>query len=195
MLWRVRNSRGRPLNAPAAFILPCQPIVARQPPSGETGVKIAEKHPPSKKDIRLSISVHSYPLGGWREPLSSIRWRRLLRCGSGGDNWDKLSLSLETDRRYFISGISFQHHRPKYCLQPSVTERPIALPPVPVRECAMPKAIILDPSPPIGQRRCPLCGVPMFLSQIEPADQDGYDERTFECSQCAYAETVIVQFR
>jgi hypothetical protein len=59
----------------------------------------------------------------------------------------------------------------------------------------MPQAIIFDPSPPIGQRRCPLCGVPMFLSQIEPADQDGYDERTFECSQCAYAETVIVQFR
>ena len=34
MLWRVRNSRGRPLNAPAAFIHPCQPIVAKQPPSG-----------------------------------------------------------------------------------------------------------------------------------------------------------------
>ena len=32
MLWR--NSRGRPLNAPAAFIHPCQPIVAKQPPSG-----------------------------------------------------------------------------------------------------------------------------------------------------------------
>src|SRR5262245_12007807 len=30
MLWR--NSRGRPpLNAPAAFIHPCQPIVAKQP--------------------------------------------------------------------------------------------------------------------------------------------------------------------
>jgi bifunctional non-homologous end joining protein LigD len=26
--------RGRPLNAPAAFIHPCQPIVAKQPPSG-----------------------------------------------------------------------------------------------------------------------------------------------------------------
>jgi len=26
--------RGRPLNAPAAFIYPCQPIVAKQPPSG-----------------------------------------------------------------------------------------------------------------------------------------------------------------
>jgi bifunctional non-homologous end joining protein LigD len=32
MLWR--NSRGRPLNAPAAFIHPCQPIVAKQPPTG-----------------------------------------------------------------------------------------------------------------------------------------------------------------
>jgi hypothetical protein len=32
MLWR--NSRGRPLNAPAAFIHPCQPIVAKQPPRG-----------------------------------------------------------------------------------------------------------------------------------------------------------------
>lgn len=29
MLWRVRNSRGRPMNAPAAFIHPCQPIVAK----------------------------------------------------------------------------------------------------------------------------------------------------------------------
>src|SRR5262245_3479225 len=26
--------RGRPLNAPVAFIHPCQPIVAKQPPSG-----------------------------------------------------------------------------------------------------------------------------------------------------------------
>jgi bifunctional non-homologous end joining protein LigD len=32
MLWR--SSRGRPLNAPAAFIHPCQPIVAKEPPSG-----------------------------------------------------------------------------------------------------------------------------------------------------------------
>ena len=32
MLWR--SSRGRPTNAPAAFIHPCQPIVAKQPPSG-----------------------------------------------------------------------------------------------------------------------------------------------------------------
>ena len=32
MLWR--NSCGRPLNAPAAFINPCQPTVAKEPPSG-----------------------------------------------------------------------------------------------------------------------------------------------------------------
>jgi hypothetical protein len=32
MLWR--SSRGRPLNAPAAYIHPCQPIGARQPPTG-----------------------------------------------------------------------------------------------------------------------------------------------------------------
>jgi len=31
MLWR--NSRGRPLSAPAAFIHPCQPTVAKAPPS------------------------------------------------------------------------------------------------------------------------------------------------------------------
>src|SRR5262245_46194254 len=31
----MRNfGRGRPLNTPAAFIHPCQPIVAKQPPSG-----------------------------------------------------------------------------------------------------------------------------------------------------------------
>ena len=34
MLWRMRTSRGRPKSAPAAFIHPCRPIVAKQPPSG-----------------------------------------------------------------------------------------------------------------------------------------------------------------
>jgi bifunctional non-homologous end joining protein LigD len=34
MLWRVRNSRGRPKNAPAAFIHPCRPTVAERPPRG-----------------------------------------------------------------------------------------------------------------------------------------------------------------
>jgi len=34
MLSRVRNSRGGPINAPAAFIHPCRPTVVAQPPSG-----------------------------------------------------------------------------------------------------------------------------------------------------------------
>jgi ATP-dependent DNA ligase len=34
MLWRVRNSRGRLKNAPAAFIEPCRPTVSQRPPRG-----------------------------------------------------------------------------------------------------------------------------------------------------------------
>ena len=34
MLWRVHNSRGRPINAPAAFIHPCRSTVAQRPPRG-----------------------------------------------------------------------------------------------------------------------------------------------------------------
>jgi len=35
----------------------------------------------------------------------------------------------------------------------------------------------------------------MFLVCIEPTDDAGEDERTFECSKCAYAEMLIVKFR
>ena len=60
----------------------------------------------------------------------------------------------------------------------------------------MPQPHNFDPTePPAGQRRCPNCGLPMLLSSIEPSEQDGHDERTFECSKCVYAETVVVQFR
>jgi ribosomal protein S27AE len=45
---------------------------------------------------------------------------------------------------------------------------------------------------PVEQRRCPKCGVPLFLSYIEPTDQADQDQRTFECTTCAYSETVIV---
>jgi hypothetical protein len=34
-----------------------------------------------------------------------------------------------------------------------------------------------------------------LLSRIEPSDQIDRDERTFECSLCAYAETTTVKFR
>src|SRR5262245_4336689 len=47
-----RNSRGRPLNAPAPFIHPCQPIVAKQPPSGPGWA-----HEPKHDGYRLQIHV------------------------------------------------------------------------------------------------------------------------------------------
>ena len=46
--------------------------------------------------------------------------------------------------------------------------------------------------PPIDQRRCPNCGLPMFLSNIVAIVGAREDARTFECQQCAYAETVVV---
>jgi len=35
-----------------------------------------------------------------------------------------------------------------------------------------------------------MCTKPMFLLAIDPADKPGYDQRSFECSGCDYAETV-----
>ena len=45
---------------------------------------------------------------------------------------------------------------------------------------------------PLGQRRCPKCGRPMFLTRIEPAGDVGQEVWTFECSQDAYAETMTL---
>ena len=52
MVSRVRSSCGRPRNAPAAFIQPCRPIVAKQPPSGEGWV-----HELKHDGYRLQIHV------------------------------------------------------------------------------------------------------------------------------------------
>src|SRR5262245_26071679 len=79
--------------------------------------------------------------------------------------------------------------------QAPVTERPPALPPVSVkRGCTMPQPNF-DQSmlPPIARRRCPLCGLQMFLARIEPSEDVDSEERTFECSACAYGETVVVK--
>jgi len=61
----------------------------------------------------------------------------------------------------------------------------------------MPQPNRPDPSPlaPIARRRCPSCGLQLFLSCIEPTDNDDYEERTYECSVCAYGETVRAKFR
>jgi ribosomal protein S27AE len=61
----------------------------------------------------------------------------------------------------------------------------------------MPQPNRPDPSPlpPIASRRCPSCGLQLFLSRIEPTDRENYEERTYECGMCAYGETVTVKFR
>jgi len=60
----------------------------------------------------------------------------------------------------------------------------------------MPQPHYFDASDaPIGNRRCPKCGLIMLLSEIDPSAEDGCDERTFECTLCAYAETITVKFR
>src|SRR5262252_1963942 len=66
-----------------------------------------------------------------------------------------------------------------------------------VRERPMPQPNRRDPSPlaPIARRRCPSCGLQLFLSCIEPTDNDDYEARTYECSVCAYGETVRAKFR
>jgi len=35
----------------------------------------------------------------------------------------------------------------------------------------------------------------MLLSRVEPSDEVGRDEHTFECAACAYAETTTVRVR
>lgn len=54
MLSRVRNSRGKPVNAPAAFIQPCRPTVAAQPPRGDGWV-----HELKHDGYRLQIHVRN----------------------------------------------------------------------------------------------------------------------------------------
>jgi len=68
MLQLVRNSRGRPRNAPAAFIHPCRPVVASQPPTGP-GWAHELKH----DGYRLQIHVRD---GGAR--LYTIKRSRLV---------------------------------------------------------------------------------------------------------------------
>jgi bifunctional non-homologous end joining protein LigD len=52
MLSRVRSSRGRPKNAPTAFIQPCRPTVAQRPPRGQGWV-----HELKHDGYRLQVHV------------------------------------------------------------------------------------------------------------------------------------------
>src|SRR5262245_17372187 len=77
----LRSSRGRPLNAPAAFIHPCQPIVAKQPPSG-AGWAHELKHDGYRLQIHVRDGrVRLYTINGadWskRYPLITEAARRI----------------------------------------------------------------------------------------------------------------------
>src|SRR6516165_2121997 len=62
MLWRMRNSRGRPKNAPPAFIPPCRPTVAKRPPAAP-GYEL--KHDGYRLQIHVRDgSVRLYTMNG-----------------------------------------------------------------------------------------------------------------------------------
>ena len=42
--------------------------------------------------------------------------------------------------------------------------------------------------------RCRECGVPMWLSRIEPHKAD-HDKRTFECKACGASVTEVVKYK
>jgi bifunctional non-homologous end joining protein LigD len=95
----LRNGRGRPLNAPAAFIHPCQPIVAKQPPTGPSWAHEL-KHDGHRPDIHVKDGrVHLYTINGadWpkRYPLiveavGRIHGSAIFRCSGdlAGFGWD-----------------------------------------------------------------------------------------------------------
>jgi hypothetical protein len=60
----------------------------------------------------------------------------------------------------------------------------------------MPQSHIHDPpkpgdlSPP-----CDMCGMPMFLSHVEPAEKADHDRRAFECLACQHSKIEIIKYK
>ena len=46
----------------------------------------------------------------------------------------------------------------------------------------------------LGERRCPVCGLPMVLSEVEAAEATPGGGRSFACQESHYAETVAIAF-
>ena len=91
MLWRVRTPRGRPNNAPAAFIPPCRPIVAEQPPRGP-GWAHELKHDGYRLQVHVRDGrVRLYTMNGadWskRYPLIARRPRGSRALPSSTPKW------------------------------------------------------------------------------------------------------------
>jgi hypothetical protein len=76
-------------------------------------------------------------------------------------------------------------------------ETKIALPPgSPKGSLAVPHSHLNDPMKPSDlSPPCEMCGIPMFLSRIEPADEADCDRRTFECTACRHSKTVTVKYK
>jgi ATP-dependent DNA ligase len=117
----LRNSRGRPLNAPAAFIHPCQPIVAKQPPNGP-GWAHELKHDGYRLQIHVRDGrVRLYTINGadWskRYPLISESAGRIqgsvildaeVVYRHAGSGWDVLNYSDNAD-----TGVILFQFRPR----------------------------------------------------------------------------------
>jgi bifunctional non-homologous end joining protein LigD len=76
----MRTSRGKPNNAPAAFIQPCRPTVAKQPPSGD-GWAHELKHDGYRLQIHVRDGrVRLYTMNGanW-----SDRYPRIVKEAAG----------------------------------------------------------------------------------------------------------------
>jgi len=54
----------------------------------------------------------------------------------------------------------------------------------------MPIEVFARPQIPIPHTDCPKCDAPMYLARIAP-DKFGYDERTFQCSECDHSITEV----
>jgi hypothetical protein len=62
--------------------------------------------------------------------------------------------------------------------------------------CAVPQSHVDDPQKPKDMPRpCAMCGFPMFLTLVEPADKPNHDRRFFQCAKCAHSEIVVVKYK
>ena len=57
------------------------------------------------------------------------------------------------------------------------------------------REVSLHSDPPnVEHPRCTQCGVPMWLTRLEPGKPD-HDKRTFECKACVASVTEIVKYK
>src|SRR4029077_1248852 len=104
--------------------------------------------------------------------LRLLRIDSLFGRTSNGNIIDNASLSGVDDRE------TKSRSRLSYVVEPRV----------------MPQSHTDDPSEPKHMARtCTMCGLPMFLSLIEPSDRPGHDRRLFQCAGCEYSESVTVK--